>query len=98
MPDNGEPTFAEMAVALSLAHCKLGLDLEKTKIIAERIGLSRMGYELIVPDLQRDIELVQAALQLLKDLSDVEPQVRAIVARKKSQRWTRPFIELAESL
>jgi len=81
LDDRGE-TFAEMAVALSLATLKLGLDLEKTKIIAERIGLSKMGYELIVPQFERDVRLIEAAAQLLKDMSDIEPQVRAIIMRK----------------
>jgi hypothetical protein len=87
VPDPGEHSIADMAVALTLARTKLGLDLEKTKMIAERIGLSRMGYELIVPQLQQDIDLVLAAAQLLKDLADIEPQVRAMIARKKRGSW-----------
>lgn len=83
-----EPTFAEMAVALSLASSKLGLDLAKTKMIAERIGLSRMGYELIVPQLEEDIARVNAALALLKELSAIEPQVRMMLERKRRGSWS----------
>lgn len=84
---NDEGSFSEIAVALALAVSKLQLDLAKTKIIADRIGLSRMGYELIVPSLQRDIMLVDQALQLFKEMADIEPQVRAVVARKKRGSW-----------
>ena len=30
--ERDEPSFADMAVALSLAHCKLGMDLEKSHL------------------------------------------------------------------
>lgn len=88
MPDHGgRHSIADMAVALTLAHTKLGLDLEKTKMIADRVGLSRMGCELVITGLQQDIALVAAATQLLKDLADLEPQVRAIIARKRRGSW-----------
>lgn len=76
-----------MAVALTLSANKLELDLAKTQIIAERIGLSRMGYELIVPSMQRDLELIHEAKQLFKDMADCEAEVRAVIARKKSGTW-----------
>ena len=85
-----EPSFAEMAVALALAHSKLGLDLEKTKMIARRISLSHMGLEVTLSSLQRDINLVASALQLLKDMTDVESEVREIIARKVCARPPAP--------
>jgi hypothetical protein len=84
--ETDEPTFAAMAVALTLAKDKLGLDLGKTKIIADRIGLSAMGWELVVIGLEHDVKLVAAAQQLLKDISDLEPEVRALIARRKRSR------------
>lgn len=83
----GQGSFAEIAVALSLASSKLQLDLTKTRIIADRIGLSKMGCELIIPSLERDIALVGQALQIFKDMSDVEDQVRAVISRKKRGSW-----------
>jgi hypothetical protein len=76
-----------MAVSLTLAVSKLELDLTKTRMIAERIGLSRMGYELIVPGLERDVALVAECAQLMRDMCDLEPQVRAMIQRKKTGRW-----------
>lgn len=87
------PSFADMAVALTLASSKLHLDLVKTKIIADRIGLSRMGYELIVPQFEQDLALIDAAMQLLKDLSAIEPEVRAVISRKKKGRWSVPSFQ-----
>ncbi|MCC8963734.1 hypothetical protein H8A95_15800 [Bradyrhizobium sp. Pear76] len=95
MPDQGEPTFAEIAVALTLLKIKAGMDVEKTKLIAERIGLSRMGYELIVPALERDLALVERAMELFQEMSSVEPQIRAVLERKKSGSWLKTIMRTA---
>lgn len=81
-------TFADIAVALTLASGKLQLDLAQTKVIAGRIGLSTMGLALVVDGLERDAALVDQAIELFKRMSEVEPQVRAVLARKASRRWT----------
>jgi hypothetical protein len=88
-------TFADIAVALTLAAGKLQLDLAQTKIIAGRVGLSRMGLSLVVEGLERDAELVQQAIDLFKKMSEVEPQVRAIIARKANRRWLPTFAKVA---
>jgi hypothetical protein len=90
-PDKGPSTIADMAVALSLAHSKLQLDLTQTRIIARRIGLSQMGLELVIEGLEQDVAHVGAAVELLKSMVDIEPQVRAAIARKKNGRWLRAF-------
>ncbi|CAN7379651.1 hypothetical protein LJR220_003377 [Bradyrhizobium sp. LjRoot220] len=82
------PTIAEMAVALSLAHSKLQLDLAQTEVIARRIGLSKMGLDLVIEGLQRDVACVEHALEMLKQMVEIEPQVRALIARKKTGRWS----------
>lgn len=97
MGETEEPSFADMAVALTLASSKLHLDLVKTKIVADRIGLSKMGYELIVPQFEQDLALIDAAMQLLKDLSSVEAEVRAVVGRKKTSRWSLPFSSVTKA-
>lgn len=81
-------SFAEIAVALTLASGKLQLDLAQTKIIAGRVGLSKMGLALVVEGLERDAALVQHAIELFKKMSEVEPQVRAVLDRKAKRRWS----------
>ena len=89
MRDGGQPaSFAEIAVALTLASSKLQLDLTQTKIIAGRIGLSQMGLALVVEGLERDAALVHRAIELFKQMAEVEPQVRALLERKAKRRWT----------
>jgi predicted ATP-dependent serine protease len=86
--DMGSPaTFADIAVALTLASSKLQLDLAQTRIIAGRIGLSQMGLALVVEGLERDAELVRQGIELFKKMSEVEPQVRAVIERKVRRRW-----------
>ncbi|MCC8945975.1 hypothetical protein H8A97_12920 [Bradyrhizobium sp. Arg62] len=95
MPEGNEPTFAEIAVALTLLKIKAGMDVEKTKIIAERIGLSKMGYELIIPDLERDLQLVECAMELFREMAAIEPQIRAAIARKNVGSWLSRFPKVA---
>jgi hypothetical protein len=80
-------SFADIAVALTLASGKLQLDLAQTEIIATRIGLSKMGLALVVEGLQRDAKLVEHAIELFKKMAEVEPQVRAVLARKEKRYW-----------
>jgi hypothetical protein len=82
-----QPSIADIAVAVTIAHSDMGHRFFKTKMIAERIGLSRMGYELIVPAIERDVELVAKAVELLKELAEIEPEVRALIARRKRGSW-----------
>jgi len=84
-----------MAVALALAHSKLQLDLAQTEIIARRIGLSAMGLSTVVEGLQRDVANVGQATEILKRLSEVEPQVRALMARQTSGRWFPSIVRTA---
>ena len=84
-------SFAKIAVALTLASGKLQLDLAQTKIIAERIGLSKMGLELVVDGLERDAALVEQAIELFKQMSEVEPQVRAVLHRNEKRTWVPPL-------
>lgn len=80
-------TFADIAVALTLASGKLQLDVAQTRIIAERIGLSKMGLAVVVEGLERDAALVLQAIEFFKQMSEVEPQIRAVLARKATRRW-----------
>jgi hypothetical protein len=80
-------SFTDIAVAMHLASSKLQLDLVKTKMIAERIGLSKMGYELLVPGMERDVALVIEGAELLKQMSRVEPEIQALLARKRRGKW-----------
>ena len=59
MAETEPPTFADMAVALTLASGKLKLDLAQTKIIAARVGLSAMGLAVVVDGLERDAQLAE---------------------------------------
>ena len=81
------PTFDAIAVALALAASKLRLDLEQMEFLTARIGLSPMGTALAVQELQRNLDLIVHAHHFFKDNSAVEPEVRAMVLRKKSGRW-----------
>lgn len=87
MPGGEEPCFVDIAVALTLAASKLRLDLMQTEIIAERIGLSKMGLSVALDDLRRDVALVEQAQELFKQMADIEPQVRALIARKTQRSW-----------
>lgn len=81
-------SFAEIAVALTLASGKLQLDLAQTKIIAGRVGLSKMGLAIVVEGLERDAQLVEHAIEIFKKMSEVEPQVRAVLDRKAKWSWS----------
>ena len=80
-------SFADIAVALTLLSSKTELDLAKTRMIADRIGLSKMGLQVIVDDLVADAVLVREAIEIFKQLAESEPEVRALLARKRTGRW-----------
>lgn len=88
-------TYADYAVALTLASSKLQLDLAQTRIIAARIGLSDMGLSLVVDGLERDAALVVATVELLKEMSTCEPEIRALLARKRRGRWLPSLARVA---
>lgn len=86
-PSESSETFADMAVALKLAAAKLKLDLEQLEIVAARVGLSPMGSSIAMREMQRNLDLVVGAHEILKSLADREPEVRAL-ARTGSVRLT----------
>jgi hypothetical protein len=88
-------SYADIAVALTLASSKLQLDLAQTRIIAGRIGLSKMGLELVIEGLERDAALVAGAVELLKTMSTCEPEIRALLARKRRGSWLPSFAQVA---
>jgi hypothetical protein len=95
MSAGDQSSFVDIAVALSLAASKLRLDLMQTEVIAERIGLSKMGLGVALEGLRADVARVEEAQDLLKRMADIEPQVRALIARKESRRWFPSFVRTA---
>lgn len=87
MPAGNQSSFVDIAVALTLAASKLRLDLSQTEIIAERIGLSKMGLSVALEGLREDLARIEEAQELFKQMADIEPQVRALIDRKQSRRW-----------
>lgn len=81
-------TFADIALALQIAAPKLQRDIGRMIDVAERISLSQMGLEVSIADLKHDFAMVQLAAELFKAMAEVEPQVRAVLARKASRRWS----------
>jgi hypothetical protein len=84
---NTPPSFDNMAVALAIAASKLRLDLEQMEFLAARIELSTMGTSIACSELQRNLDLIVAAHYFFKDNAAAEPEVRAMVLRKKNGRW-----------
>ena len=87
MREGQPPSFDAIAVALALAASKLRLDLEQMEFLTARINLSPMGTALAVQELQRNLDLIVAAHHFFKDNAAAEPEIRAMVLRKKSGRW-----------
>lgn len=81
-------TFAELAVSASLAIQKLKLDLIHTMIVARRVGVSEMGITVVEAERQVEIDHLEQIFDLLKKMSEVEPQVRAVLERKARRRWS----------
>lgn len=81
------PSFDHIAVALALAASKFRLDIEQMELLAARVGVSPMGTSLAISELQRNLDLLVHAHHFFKDNSAVEPEVRAMVLRKKNGRW-----------
>jgi hypothetical protein len=91
----GSPaSFADIAVSLTLALSKMRLDLAQTMIVARSIGMTEMGMEVVTAERERDIARVADAVQLFKDMSEVEHQVRAVIDRKQRGHWSR-FVRAA---
>jgi hypothetical protein len=86
------PTFADIALALMLASPKLQRDIDRMVQVAERISLSQMGLEVTIADLKRDMELIASAVLLFKEMAEVEPQVRAVLARQASRQWVPQLV------
>lgn len=80
-------SYADIAVALTLASSKLDLDMANYRRIAERIGLSKMGLSTVIDGIERDAMLVRQAVEIFKKLSEAEPEVKSLLARKSSGRW-----------
>ena len=81
-------TFADIALALQIAAPKLQRDIARMIDVAERISLSQMGLEVSIADLKHDFAMIEEAVLIFKKMSEVEPQVRAVLARKATRRWT----------
>lgn len=87
--DGEQPaSFAEIAVSIGIAAQKLRLDLTHTTIVAKRIGLTDMGISVVETERRVEIDRLEQAFELFKKMSEVEPQVRAVLARKATRRWT----------
>lgn len=76
-------TFDEMAVALALAAGKAKMDVDQLDLVGARIGLSDMGLALCRAELQKNVDLIAAAHELLKSLAPHEQDVRAIAVADK---------------
>lgn len=84
-----EPSsFADIAVAMQLASSQLQLNMTKTKMIAERIGLSQMGYALIIPSLEMDVARVIEGTELFKRMAGAEAEIRELLACRARRRLT----------
>lgn len=90
MRDNeGLPvSFADLAVSASLATQKLRLDLAHTVIVAKRVGVSDMGIDVVEKERQVEIDHLEQIFDLLKQMAEVEPQIRAVLERKVKRRWS----------
>jgi hypothetical protein len=87
MHEGQPPSFDAIAVALALAASKLRLDVEQMELLAARINLSPMGTSLAISELKRNLDLIVHAHHFFKDNATAEPEVRAMILRKKNGRW-----------
>jgi len=76
-------TFDEMAVALALAAGKAKMDVDQLDLVGARIGLSDMGLALCRAELQKNVDLIAGAHELLKSLAPHEQDIRAIATKPK---------------
>ncbi len=93
-----EGSFAEIAVALTLWMPEIRTKIIKTKMTAERIGLSRMGYELSIVPLERDAQLVELAAELFREMSEIEPIIMAAIERKRRGHWLPRMVRNVSSV
>ena len=87
--------FAEIAVAMTVALGKMRLDLAHTMIVARSVGVSNMGLEVVAAERERDIALIEQSLLLFKEMAEIEPQVRALIDRRKRRSWLPSFAKVA---
>lgn len=85
MPD--APSFDDIAVALSIAASKLRLDLDQLEIIGFKVGVSNMGLSLAQVEMQKHLDLVVLAHRFFKENAAIEPEMRAVAARKRRGSW-----------
>lgn len=90
MRDNGgvSASFADIAVSLTVLLGRSRFDLADTMVFARSIGLTEMAMGVVMDERERDIANLEELLQILKKMSEVEPQVRAVIERKAKRRWT----------
>lgn len=93
--DQKEPSFDEIAVALTLAASKVRLDLDQMEILAARISLSPMGTSLAVAELKRLLDHIAYAHRFFRDNAPAEAEIRAAALRKKRGNWLTSITRIA---
>lgn len=77
-----ESNFGDMALALIVSRTRLESDLIKLRRMCGQMSVSDMGTALALQGFERDLDLVQQAGELLRELRPHEAEIRALVARK----------------
>ena len=72
-----------MAVAVSIAHNRLVLDIEEKRIIGIRLGMSDDALRIITLEMQDQLKHLEAARDMLKVLAPHESEVRKLAVRRK---------------
>lgn len=79
--DKPGDTFAEIAVGLTAALATLRFDIEHREHLARRFNLPEVSAAIGLEPLRRNIDLVEQARDILKNFGEVEPEMRALLAR-----------------
>lgn len=74
-------SFDDIAVALSIEHNRLELDIGEKRIIGMRLGMSDEALRIVTMEMSDQLRLVAAARDLLKSLAPHEAQVRKLATR-----------------
>lgn len=88
-------SFAEMALALTLMLPRLrsGIehDLHMARWVADQIGLPLPSVELSIAQMERDVAVIEALPDRLKQLADIELEIDALISRKSTGAWISPL-------
>ncbi|BEV44396.1 hypothetical protein [Afipia carboxidovorans] len=76
-------SFDDMAVALSIEHNRVELDIGEKRILGMRLGMSDEALRIVTMEMSEQLRLVAAARDLLKQLAPHEAEIRKLATRGK---------------